>query len=73
MLKNITKILFLYSLVLLFNNDLSAQIQIGNDMSEFDYSLPREYEIGGITVTGVKYLDPQVLVMISGLKVGETI
>lgn len=73
MLKNITKILFLYSLVLLFNNDLSAQIQIGNDMSEFDYSLPREYEIGGITVTGVKYLDPQVLVMISGLQVGETI
>ena len=50
-----------------------AQIQVGNDLSEIDYSLPRDYEIGGITVTGVKYLDPQVLVMLSGLQVGETI
>ena len=52
---------------------VTAQIQVGNDLSDIDYSLPREYEIAGITVTGVKYLDPQVLVMISGLQVGETI
>ena len=53
--------------------NIMAQIQVGNDMSEIDYSMPREYEIGGVTVTGVKYLDPQVLVMIAGLQPGETI
>ena len=48
----------------------NAQIQVGNDLSEVDYSFPREYEIGGITVTGVQYVDPAVVVMLSGLNVG---
>ena len=63
--------------VLLFfmtiTTNVMAQIQVGNDLSDIDYSLPRDYEIAGITVSGVKYVDPQVLVMISGLQVGETI
>lgn len=42
-------------------------------MYDFDYAAPREYEIGGVTVSGVKYLDPNVLIMISGLQVGQTI
>ena len=67
------KIFILIFLFLAINSDVIAQIQIGNDMSDIDYSLPQEYEIAGITVSGVKYLDPQVLVMISGLQVGETI
>ena len=50
-----------------------AQIQVGNDLSEIDYSFPREYEIGGITVTGVEYVDPAVVVMLSGLHVGMTV
>ena len=64
---------FLLCLFLSVNNNAFAQIQVGNDLSEIDYALPREYEIRGITVTGVKHLDPQVLVMISGLQPGETI
>lgn len=48
----------------------NAQIQVGNDLSEVDYSFPREYEIGGITVTGVEYVDPAVVSMLSGLSVG---
>ena len=51
----------------------TAQIQVGNEMSEIDYSLPREYEIGGITVTGVEYVDPAVVIMLSGLRVGMTV
>ena len=73
MYKYTLRLLFLLFFVVTFGSSVMAQIQIGNDMSEIDYSLPRDYEIGGITVTGVKYLDPQVLVMISGLQVGETI
>ena len=52
---------------------LQAQIQIGSDLSAFDYSKPKEYEIGGITVDGVKYLDQNVLIMLSGLSVGQKI
>ena len=67
------KILILLIPIFTFNIQGLAQIQVGNDLSEIDYSMPRDYEIGGITVTGVKYLEPQVLVMLSGLQVGETI
>lgn len=59
--------------LLLASDTADAQIQVGNDMSDIDYSLPREYEIGGVTVTGAKYVDPSVIVMISGLQVGTTI
>ena len=72
-MKYTSKLLFLLCFVLTLNSNVMAQIQVGSDMSEIDYSLPRDYEIGGITVTGVKYVDPQVLVMISGLQPGETI
>ncbi len=51
---------------------LKAQITIGNDLG-IDYSSPKEYEIGGITFSGVKYLDQNVLIMLSGLSVGERI
>ena len=73
MYKYTSRLLFLLFFVMTFSSAVMAQIQVGNDMSEIDYSLPRDYEIGGVTVTGVKYLDPQVLVMISGLQPGETV
>jgi outer membrane protein insertion porin family len=52
---------------------IQAQIQIGSDLSAFDYSKPKDYEIGGIKVEGVKYLDQNVLIMLSGLSVGQNI
>ena len=51
----------------------SAQIMSSGNLSSIDYSQPKEYVIGGITVTGIKYLDQDVLINISDLKVGETI
>lgn len=51
-----------------------AQVTLGTqDSIEIDYSNPREYEIGGITVTGIKYLDENVLKTLSGLSVGDKI
>lgn len=38
-----------------------------------DYSSPKEYVIAGINVDGIKYLDTQVLLQISGLSVGDKI
>ena len=49
---------------------LSAQ---QSDKSVVDYSYPKEYEIGGIQVIGVKYLDHNVLIQLSGLTVGDVI
>lgn len=63
----IISILFLY----IFN--LKAQVSIGDDIDNVDYSDPKEYEIGGITVSGVSYLDNNVLITLSGLSVGQTI
>jgi outer membrane protein insertion porin family len=50
-----------------------GQIRLGDDLSEIDYSNPREYIIGGVTVTGVQYLDHNVLIMLSGLQVADRI
>ncbi|MDD5506727.1 MAG: POTRA domain-containing protein [Bacteroidales bacterium] len=50
-----------------------AQISIGDDLSVIDYGKAKEYEIGGITVSGIQYLDQNVLIMLSGLSVGDRI
>lgn len=51
----------------------SAQIKIGDDLSDIDYNNPKKYEIAGITVEGTKYVDGGVLSMLSGLRVGSEI
>lgn len=51
--------------------EASAQISVGGE--KFDYAAPKQYEIGGITVSGTKYLDKKVLTLLSGLSVGEKI
>lgn len=63
------------SLVLITLTSLfaTAQENIDARLSKIDYAKPKEYVIGGITVSGIKYLDKNVLVHLSGLKVGETI
>ena len=38
-----------------------------------DYSIPREYEIAGVTVENVEFLQKEVLISISGFKIGKTI
>lgn len=34
---------------------------------------PRKYELGGITVSGARYLDPNTLIGLSGLRLGDNI
>lgn len=34
---------------------------------------PRKYELGGITVSGARYLDPNTLIGLSGLRIGDVI
>jgi outer membrane protein insertion porin family len=50
-----------------------AQIVIGNNISEVNYERPVEYIVGGVEITGIEYLDPNVIKMLSGIEEGETI
>jgi outer membrane protein insertion porin family len=65
-MKRILRYLFLASCFLLLASGLRAQVAI-------DYANPKEYEIGGIEVSGTKYLDKSVLKLLSGLTVGDRI
>lgn len=50
-----------------------AQVNIEDQLPVIDYSIPKEYEIGGITVSGIKYLDNNMIIVLSGLSVGNKI
>src|SRR6056297_4316723 len=64
---------FLLFVIVLFSINGLAQISLNNTLDNLDYNNPREFEIGGITISGVKFLDHGVLVSLSGLQVGEKI
>ena len=51
-----------------------GQIQLGNsNLIELDYANPIEYEIGGIRASGLKFLDANSIISITGLKVGDRV
>ncbi|MCK5535549.1 MAG: outer membrane protein assembly factor BamA, partial [Bacteroidales bacterium] len=59
------KIIF-FLILNLFITNIFAQL-------EFDYANPQEYEIGDISISGIKFLNANTLRQISGLTVGEKI
>jgi outer membrane protein insertion porin family len=65
--------LLLYIIILFPFLKLNAQVQIGGDSVVIDYANPKTYVIGHIYPKNVKYLDPNVLLSISGLKDGDSI
>jgi len=71
LIKRIGFILLLFVLGLSCT-DLQAQI-IGDELPVMDYLNPGDYEIDEIKVTGIEYLDKNVLIMLSGLNRGEKI
>ena len=50
-----------------------SQFSINTGLSGIKYEKPQEFEIGGITIVGIKYLDHDVLINITGLSVGDII
>jgi len=70
---------FLYLTLLIFFSGLAtqrvwAQQQLGHDtLAVMDYSNPKEYIIADVTVSGIEFIQKEVLVSLSGLKVGSTI
>ncbi|MDP4267585.1 MAG: outer membrane protein assembly factor BamA [Bacteroidota bacterium] len=59
--------LLIISLILSY----SIKAQLINNV--IDYSKPQEYEVGGITVSGIQFLDNQAIINLTGIKVGEII
>ncbi|MFN8153907.1 MAG: outer membrane protein assembly factor BamA [Bacteroidia bacterium] len=67
------KFLLLLSSFLLFISAATfGQVEtIGGGIDAFDYNNPKEYELGGITISGVQYLDESVLITLTGLNIGD--
>ena len=67
------KITISFILFISISIGLNAQIILGDDSTHFDYATPIEYEIGGITMSGIQNMDSKILVLLSGLYIGEKI
>ncbi len=64
----------LYTILLIFVAiSAFAQDDLKSQLKTLDYSQPKEYEIGGVTISGVQYLDQNVLLYLTGLEIGNKI
>ncbi|MGM0612004.1 MAG: outer membrane protein assembly factor BamA [Bacteroidota bacterium] len=69
----IEKGISLIAIVLIIPFISVSQVSIGDNLSKIDYSNPKTYTVGGITVEGTKNLDHNVLITLSGISVGDKI
>jgi len=67
------KILLLIIILITTYLTTLGQTYINDDSNTFDYSNPKEYELGGITISGVQFLDNNIIIMLTGLSVGDKI
>ncbi len=51
----------------------SSRSGLGGNVSASEPARPKEYEIGGITVTGANFLDQELLLAVAGLKAGDKV
>ncbi|RNI28609.1 BamA/OMP85 family outer membrane protein [Rufibacter latericius] len=72
-----SKYFWLLCLLVMSGITATAQIRLGvggsNATTSVDYANPKKYKIGGITVSGAKFLDPTTLISLTGLKIGDEI
>lgn len=69
MYKKIKIIFFLFTLSI----SAIAQIKLGGDTTDIDFSFPKEYKVGGVVIEGAPHLDQGVLVLLSGLAQGDKV
>jgi outer membrane protein insertion porin family len=66
------KLFLFFTLITAFS--LKGQVQLGaQDTNSINYISPKEYEVGGITISGTQYFDQNAIIMITGLHIGEKI
>ncbi len=66
-------LIIVLSLFLLTPIATTAQTVLTGSQINIDYNNPREYTIGGITVSGASYMDHNVIIMVSQLNPGDKI
>ncbi len=66
-------LLFIQVSLVVHGQLIYGQNKRSNSSSSINYSSPKEYEIAGIEVEGVEFLDNNALISLSGLKVGDKI
>lgn len=71
-MKKTTFILLILNFLLVLSG-VEGLINQAQAQTKVDYKNPKEYTLGGVTVEGTEYLDKQILVVLSGLKVGEKV
>ena len=64
-----TKRTFVAIFLTLMSLSLNAQVK----QEIVDFMSTQDYIIGGVTITGVRYLDPNALIGISGLRIGQEV
>lgn len=71
----IKKLIILALLLFIFSTKtlVKAQNVLTGNQITVNYNNPREYTIGGISVTGINYMDQNVILMVSQLNVGDEI
>jgi len=63
---------FLLLILLASPGKLFSQVgTIGDEEINIDFGNPKEYELGGVKVSGVRFLDEGVLITLTGLSVGD--
>ena len=67
------KYIYIITITFLLPLFTQAQFSINSGLDDINYSSPKEYEIGGITISGTNYFNPSTIRSISGLSVGERI
>lgn len=72
MIKIIQSVIILH-LLISFPFYSTSQNVLSGDQIEVNYDSPRDYIIGGISVSGINYMDENVIVMVSGLTIGQNI
>jgi outer membrane protein insertion porin family len=70
-MQKISSYILLFLLLVIGHQSTLAQTVINGNEDLIDYSNPKEYELGGVTVSGVQYLDESVLITLTGLSVGD--
>lgn len=63
----------LFFLLLVVPFSLTAQEVNTKQSIEIDYNNPKTYVVGGISVEGVKYLNPNQIISVTGIKEGDVI
>ncbi|GAB4248789.1 MAG: POTRA domain-containing protein [Vicingaceae bacterium] len=71
MKNNFKYILTVFIAFISFN--IKAQFSLTTELDKISYTAPKEYKIGGITVSGTEHFDQNSIIVLSGLAVGQTV